>query len=303
MNTAVSIAPSEELFRSMLRAPRVSIPALALLIGLLAALGMSWFFALAGVLPLWAACIINGVVGYGMFTIAHDGTHRALSNVSWLNECLGQIGLTFMLPYAPMPVTRWIHMQHHRFTNAANDPDRFTHDAPWWQIPIRWSNFDFYYLYYFLKHGGKNLQDHLKLTLLYIGVVTAIAVAATWAGYGYEVLMLWLLPTRIALFFVSLVFVFLPHFPGEVSQREDPYMASTMRMGWEWLLTPVLVYHNYHLIHHLYPTVPFYKMHKVWYLKYDELNANNVSVQSAFSMAPHNIELHRNYHKQQGVQA
>lgn len=214
---------------------------------------------------------------------------------------MGQIGLTFMLPYAPMPVTRWIHMQHHRFTNAQNDPDRFTHDAPWWQVPIRWSNFDFYYLYYYLKHGGKNLRDHMKLTLCYIGVVTAIALTATWAGYGYEVLMLWLLPTRIALFFVSLVFVFLPHFPGEVNQGEDPYMASTMRMGWEWLLTPLLVYHNYHLIHHLYPTLPFYKMHKVWYLKYDELNANNVSVQSAFSMAPHNIELHRNYQQIQGA--
>jgi fatty acid desaturase len=74
-------------------------------------------------------------------------------------------------------------------------------------------------------------------------------------------------------------------------------MASTMRMGWEWLLTPLLVYHNYHLIHHLYPTVPFYKMHKVWYLKYDELNANNISIQSAFGMAAANIEQHLQYHQ------
>lgn len=73
MNTAAAVTPSEELFRSMLRAPRVSIPALALLLGLLTALGLSWYFALAGSLPLWAACIINGVIGYGMFTIAHDG--------------------------------------------------------------------------------------------------------------------------------------------------------------------------------------------------------------------------------------
>ena len=80
-------------------------------------------------------------------------------------------------------------------------------------------------------------------------------------------------------------------------------MASTMRMGWEWLLTPLLVYHNYHLIHHLYPTLPFYKMHKVWHLKYDEFNKHNVSYQTAFTMAPANIELHRHYHQQSGQQA
>jgi len=302
MNKKATLSPSEELFRSMLRAPTIAIPAVALLIGLLTALGFSWYWALEGSLPMWAACLINGVLAYGMFTLAHDGIHRALSTTSWVNEVLGQIGLTFMLPYAPMPVARWIHIQHHRFANAENDPDRFTHDAPWWQIPFRWSNFDIYYLYFFFKHGGKNLRNHLKLTVFYVGAVAAITAAAIWMGYGYEVLMLWILPTRIGLFFVSLVFVYLPHHPGKVTQQEDPYMASTMRMGWEWLLTPLLVYHNYHLIHHLYPTVPFYKMHKVWYLKYDEMNAQNVSIQTAFGMTPTNIEQHLNYHQQQGVQ-
>ena len=75
----------------------------------------------------------------------------------------------------------------------------------------------------------------------------------------------------------------------------DAYLATTMRIGWEWLLTPLLVYHNYHLIHHLYPTVPFYKMHDVWHLKYDELTQGNVSYQSAFGMEPDNIQLHRDY--------
>ncbi|KAA1189609.1 hypothetical protein F0M18_14765 [Pseudohalioglobus sediminis] len=74
-------------------------------------------------------------------------------------------------------------------------------------------------------------------------------------------------------------------------------MASTMCMVWEWLLTPPLVYHNYHLIHHLYPPLPFHKMHKVWYLKYDQLNAHDVSYQTAFTMTPANIELHRNFHQ------
>ena len=115
-------------------------------------------------------------------SIAHDGTHRAISNISWVNELVGGIGLFFLSPYAPMPVTRWIHMQHHRFTNADNDPDRFTHDAPAWQIPIRWSNFDLYYLVYFVKHGGKVRDKHLKLVLGYVAAVAAVVAAATYAG-------------------------------------------------------------------------------------------------------------------------
>lgn len=94
---------------------------------------------------------------------------------------------------------------------------------------------------------------------------------------------------------IAVVFVILPHAPNKVGQEEDKYMATTMRMGWEWLLTPLLVYQNYHLIHHLYPEIPFYKMHKAWYLKYDEINAHNVSFQTAFGVAPANLESHLNF--------
>ena len=69
------------------------------------------------------------------------------------------------------------------------------------------------------------------------------------------------------------------------------FMATTMRMGWEWLPTPLLVYRNDHLIHHLSPTVPFYKMHDVCYLTYDGLSAGNVSDLSAFGLTPANIGL------------
>lgn len=82
------------------------------------------------------------------------------------------------------------------------------------------------------------------------------------------------------------------NYPGVVTHQEDPFLASTMRMGWEWLLTPLLLYQNYHLIHHLYPTVPFYKIHDAWYLKYDELNTGNISYRGAFGLTPENIALH-----------
>ena len=288
---------SDALLKETLRSPKIAMPTVLLGIGLLAATAITWYYALLDILPIGVGCVINGVLAYGLFSVAHDGTHRAISSTSWVNELAGGIGLFFLFPYAPMPVARWIHMQHHRFTNAKTDPDRYTHDSPVWQIPIRWSNFDLYYLIYFARHGGKVRDKHLPLVLGYAIAVAAIVAIASVMGYGYEIVMLWLLPTRIALFLVSLAFVFLPHYPGIVLQDEDPFMASTMRMGWEWLLTPLLVYQNYHLIHHLYPTVPFYKMHDVWYLKYDELSTGNISYQTPFGMAPENMPSHINFHR------
>jgi len=288
---------SDQLFKQILRSPKIAMPTVVLGTVLIVANVATWYFALQGLIPLWVGCIINGVLSYGMFSVAHEGLHRTVSRVSPLNEFIGSVGLLFLAPYAPMPITRWIHMQHHRFANAEADPDRFIHDSPVWQIPIRWSNFDLYYFVYFLRHGGKVRDNHLGLVVGFVAALVTIASAATYFGYGFEILMLWLLPTRIGLFFVALVFVFLPHYPGVVSQEEDPFLASTMRMGWEWLLTPLMVYQNYHLVHHLYPTVPFYKMHDVWYLKYDELSDGNVSYQTAFRMEPENMALHLDYHR------
>jgi hypothetical protein len=47
--------------------------------------------------------------------------------------------------------------------------------------------------------------------------------------------------------------------------------------------------------------VPFYKMHRVWYLRYDEHVRHNVSYQTAFALEPQNIELHHKFHATTGV--
>ncbi|MFD2429499.1 hypothetical protein ACFSUK_18010 [Sphingobium scionense] len=60
---------------------------------------------------------------------------------------------------------------------------------------------------------------------------------------------------------------------------------------------PLLVYQNYHLIHHLYPEIPFYRMHKAYYLRYDEINAQDIPRQTAFGLAPENIESHRAFRR------
>lgn len=286
---------SDAYFESLRQAPTLAMPTVLLFIGVMAGMGAVWYYALQGVLPFWQGAIINGFLSYGLFSIIHDSSHHSLSSNKFVNELIGGVGLFFLFPYAPMVALRWVHNQHHIYANGSMDPDRFEHESPWWQVPFRWSCFDGWYIYYFFKYGGKVIKRHAVYLISYYTALIFAFVVALYLGFGYEIFMLWFIPTRISLFLIAIVFVILPHHPATVSQTEDPYMATTMRMGWEWLLTPLLVYQNYHLIHHLWPEIPFYKMHKVWYLKYDELNAQNLSKQTAFGLVPENIESHKNF--------
>jgi len=296
-----NITTSEEYFESLRKAPTLAGPTTLIFIAVMVGIVSVWYYALAGALPFWQGAIINGLLSYGLFSVIHDSAHRSLSSISWLNEGIGGIGLFFLFPYAPMHPVRWVHNQHHNHTNGAMDPDLYEHEAKWWQVPFKWSCFDAYYIYYFFKYGQKVLKKHFVNLVTYYTLLTVAVIVALYMGYGYEIFMLWFIPTRISLFLIAVVFVILPHHPATVTQVENKYMATTMRMGWEWLLTPLMVYQNYHLIHHLWPEIPFYKMHKAWFLKYDELNAENLSRQTAFGLVPANIETHKNFDRSQSV--
>ena len=80
----------------------------------------------------------------------------------------------------------------------------------------------------------------------------------------WYMLMLWLIPTYLAFFLMCLVFMVLPHYPHTGRQDSDPHNTALMRMGQEGWLTPLLMHQNYHLVHHLYPTVPFYRYRQAW---------------------------------------
>ncbi len=72
----------------------------------------------------------------------------------------------------------------------------------------------------------------------------------------------WILPSRLALLLLAFSFDHLPHRPHLVLGRVDPYRATHVFS--DALLTPVFLYQNYHLVHHLYPGVPFYRYAQVW---------------------------------------
>lgn len=279
MSQASPLPSADQYFKSFLLPPKVAWPTVCLLLASLAIIGATSVQVLAGAWPHWVALPVNGFAIYLLFSVAHDGSHRSISRYPWLNELVGRIGIMLLLPIAPWDGVRWLHMQHHRFTNGAQDPDQWVHHWPLWTRLFTWPNVDVFYLHYFLTKGGdfmrRNIGKVVFNTVLFVGALAY----GVYAGHGLDILFLWFLPCRIALLLITLVFIYLPHYPGEVEAQKNVYRASTLRRGLEWFLTPVLVYQNYHLIHHLYPTAPFYTYGRLFHLKYPELAGKDVALQ------------------------
>lgn len=266
-STAAKDAPVSPEFKRLTKAPMIAWPTVMLCIGCLSGLGITDYLAITDQLNMWLACLINGVITYFFFSVVHDSSHGAIAQNKTLNDLFGHIGMFFFGPLAPLNFARWIHMQHHRFTNdPVKDPDHFGHKKDIF-MPLRWLNFDYYYTKYFLINAGPMRKKFMSRLIIQIVLVVVIVAVAFWLGYGKEVVLLWLLPTRISSALFVAMFVYLPHAPFKATAQENEYEASNIRAGWEWLLSPLMTCQNYHLVHHLYPTAPFYRMQKLWKMR------------------------------------
>ncbi|MBA2764781.1 MAG: fatty acid desaturase [Thermoleophilaceae bacterium] len=246
--------------------PAVAWPTVALLVVGLAL----WFGSVAALLSgLWpwpVSTLISAVASYVLFTVAHDAAHHSTSSNQQINRWIGRLAVPFFAPHAGMSTWRYIHMQHHRFTNHddGNDPDHYTMRGPAWQRPLRWITVDlFYMVFYVPRLASRPRAEKIELFTQWAVVIT-LSVLAVVNGYGFELLVLYFLPCRIAILFLGWAFDYLPHNGLHHTPTEDKLKTTRNRVGGERWLSPVLLYQNYHLVHHLHPLVPFYRYIKVW---------------------------------------
>ncbi|XAH21521.1 fatty acid desaturase [Xylophilus sp. GW821-FHT01B05] len=238
-----------------------------------------------GVLALSVACVLNVLFMYPLFGVIHDATHRAISSNPRLNDWIGRIGLLMIAPHGTLGMFRWAHMQHHRHTNGAKDPDEWIHGR-WWTLPLRWMSFDLGYLIFIPRKGDAIGKRQLRTTFAALAVLLAVIGVLVWMGYGMEVLLLWLIPSRVTMMLFGCVFFWLPHVKHDVSSEQNLTLATSMRLGGERWLGPLLQFHNYHLLHHLYPSAPPYNHSRIWALIEPELRQRDLAVQYGLAIHP-----------------
>lgn len=292
MNTDPNILSKTEVdleFKKLMARPEYAWPTIGLFVLYITSFITSTYFALQGSLPIWVATLVNAACCYLAYTVLHEASHRLIIKNKFLNDWMGRISL-FFVSIAPFyKAYRFLHMVHHGYTNdPKKDPDYFCGAGPAWALPLRWLLMDTAYItcYFHPEHYSNRPADEklgFWLSMVFGAAVLIVVIAMGW----FEMfLLLYFIPTRIALFFLAITFDYLPHVPHQTKAKDNPYRATNNRIGMEWLFSPLFVGHNYHLSHHLFPNAPFYRYRKIWLVKREELMSKNPSLVMGAKLMP-----------------
>ena len=245
--------------------PALAAPTVALFAAALALWLGSGAMLLADVWAWPLSTALNWLAAFMFFTVVHEASHRTISTREEVNTWFGRVSMLFLDPVAPFQLFRFVHMQHHRFTNdEEKDPDFFSSHGKGWSLPFRWALIDINYLRYYVPQLGSRPQGERSEAIGTFLLAVTIATAAIALGYGFELLVLWIVPSRLAILGLGFAFDYLPHHGLPSPEKPDQFKTTRNRVGLERLLTPLLLYQNYHLVHHLHPIIPFYRYIAVW---------------------------------------
>jgi beta-carotene hydroxylase len=201
--------------------------------------------------PGWAVFWLNFLSLYVLGTVIHDASHGVAHRNKLMNEALGH-GSALLQGFV-YPVFKRVHMEHHAHVNDPdNDPDHYVSTGgPLWLIAPRF----FYHEVYFFRRGlwRKGKWDLLEWGLSRATVVITFVLAFQF-GYSDYIMNYWLPPACIMGLLLGLFFDYLPHRPFHEQGR-----WNNARVYPGWLTNILLLGQNYHLVHHLWPTVPWYK--------------------------------------------
>jgi ring-1,2-phenylacetyl-CoA epoxidase subunit PaaE len=245
--------------------PKLSWPIVGIFTAALTLFAASSWAAVGDMLPLAVTIAANAVAIFVMFTVLHDASHYSISSRRWVNRAFGRVAMLFVSPLISFPGWGFIHIEHHRHTNDDDhDPDHFTCNGPWWQLPFRWAAMDAPYLGFYMHNYKRRPRREVAESGVLLALALALIATTLATGSFWLLVVIYLIPERIAVAVLGWWFAWLPHHGLEETQTENRYRATRVRVGLEWLLTPLMLSQNYHLVHHLHPSVPFYRYLKAW---------------------------------------
>ena len=247
-------------------------PTILLLVVLIAAGASVIVLSAAGPVPLLAGMFINSFVGYGLYTVVHEAAHRCISGrdpkrARWDAICGNVAAQLILLNFAGH---RASHLRHHAHTNTDRDPDLGA-KGPLAALLIKWLVSNIVLLLVALPGGirlANALMARLGATKASEGGDDSLLASQRWAlragvaavlisipfGIVVPVVVLWIIPARLTFLYLAVFFVWLPHFPYEHTDRFRN-TRITLFPGSTWLL----LQQDRHLIHHLYPSIPWFR--------------------------------------------
>lgn len=203
----------------------------------------------------WCCFSMNVLALHLAGTVIHDASHHAAHPDRRYNAVMGHAS-ALLLGFS-FPVFTRVHMQHHANVNdPKNDPDHFVSTGgPLLLIAPRF----FYHEIYFFRRKLWRDNELLEWVLGRLAVV-AIVTAAVHFGFFPYLMNYWFTPALVVGMALGLFFDYLPH---RAFEERDRWKNARVYPG--KLLNILIMGQNYHLVHHLWPKIPWYKYQSAYY--------------------------------------
>jgi beta-carotene hydroxylase len=283
------ITPMEEKQIAREFSPAIAWPTLSLAVAAPAAFLGIVYLGLSRAAPLWLCTVLLTIVSYTHYTLVHESIHGNLApghpRWRWLNPLVGWIGSLGLANNWPFLMRT--HGRHHAHTNTDQDPDLFVKgslgqlimkwavSAPVSLLPLALVRFVRPAFYERLKRllvGAEILQASAATAFTLVLLVLALA-----TGRVMDWLCLWFIPTRLAMLALHILFQWLPHHPFDRTERYYNTRLSLWAGGGVATLQQ-----NLHLMHHLWPSVPFYNYGRLYRRLRPLLVAKAVRIEGLF---------------------
>ncbi len=200
----------------------------------------------------WPLPVLVGIAFLALHmegTVIHDACHQAAHPNRWINQAMGH-GAAVLLGFS-FPVFTRVHLQHHSHVNdPKNDPDHIVSTfGPVWLIAPRF----FYHEYFFF-----NRKLWRKYELMQWGLERSLFITIVMAGIRFDfmnvIYNLWFGPALMVGVTLGIFFDYLPHRPFLSRNRWKNARVYPSRV-----MNLLIMGQNYHLVHHLWPSIPWFE--------------------------------------------
>ena len=226
----------------------------------------SGYAAIVGIWPIWLSFLVSTAAIYVNYTPHHEAIHGNIAGanrkLTWLNDAIGTMtGLIFFHGFTMHRIT---HLTHHAYTNdPVKDPDHWAHGKLSWLVVIRCLSIlvphEIFGWRIALKAANGRVtmaRSVVEHSISYGGMLILI-----FTGHWDAAVFAFILPAILSSGILGFTFDWLVHHPHQ-NPVTDRYRTSNVYLfprPLHWVLTVLYIWQNYHIIHHLYPRVPFYR--------------------------------------------
>ena len=255
----------EPRFRDLTKLPLFAPMEIGLGLGAFALFGLGTWLYLVDKIPFLLMLALNSFAVYASFTPLHDATHRTVSRNRRINDAIGTICCLLLLPGITTRIYRYLHLEHHRYAgHPSKDPDEpFVSSSPL-AIPFVLAGLDVLWSTWYIRQWhsrpvGERIEFCACLTF-YVGLHLAFLLSP----YAWEFFLCFMIPQRFGLFYVAWYFAHIQH-PKGVEWEKAPFQ-TTVRVKTNAVARWMMLGQSKHCIHHLAPSLPYYRYHHAWNL-------------------------------------